>query len=280
MVDRFTWPSPARRRRLATGSASATGMATAGPSARFAFATDLIARRSWAPRSKPGRAPRPGFFFFWLALCLRRRLDRAQHLFARPAIDLEACGLLVGAERSARLHARLAVDLVLVEPRAREPALHRLDIPGSQLLRGRPRRRERLRARHAVGEMADEQHVEIGEIVFLDDEVVLRGQEGRAVDAFGLQQRGRLGLLGGSELLSTHRHKAFAQPLADRLRPRAHAGGAIALGGCLPLVTPARAALPPFVDELLRGGGQRIRHRMPDVDAAVAVEIDAVLVIF
>src|SRR4051794_25310516 len=91
------------------------------------------------------------------ALRLSRRLDRAQHLFARPAIDLETCGFLVGAERSARLHTGLAVDLVLVEPDARQPALHRLDVLGSQLLRGRPRRRERLRARHAVGEMADEQ---------------------------------------------------------------------------------------------------------------------------
>jgi hypothetical protein len=36
-----------------------------------------------------------------------------------------------------------------------------------------------MRADHAVGEMADEQHIQVGEIVFLDDEVVLRGQERR-----------------------------------------------------------------------------------------------------
>ena len=44
--------------------------------------------------------------------------------------------------------------------------------------------------------MADKQHVEIGEIVFLDDEIVLGDQERRAVKAGRLQQRCRLGALG------------------------------------------------------------------------------------
>src|SRR5947209_8008075 len=45
-------------------------------------------------------------------------------------------------------------------------------------------------------------------------------------------------------------------------------------------VESAHAALPALVDELLGCGGERIRHRMPDVDAAVAIEIDTVLVVF
>ena len=79
---------------------------------------------------------------------------------------------------------------------------------------------------------------------------------------------------------SAHRHEACAQPFADRLRHLGHAHGAIDIGRRAHLIGPAHARLPALVDELLRGGGQRIRHRMPDVDAAVAVEIDAVLVIF
>src|SRR5262245_38740012 len=63
---------------------------------------------------------------------------RAQHRFARPAVDLEAGGFLVRAERRAGLHARLAVELVLVETDARQVALHGFDIGGAQLRRGRP----------------------------------------------------------------------------------------------------------------------------------------------
>src|SRR3954454_2871191 len=87
---------------------------------------------------------------------LSRPAHRTQHRFARPAIDLEAGGFLVGAERRAGLHARLAVELVLVEADPRQMTLHGFDIGRAQLHRGAPRRCERLRAYHAVGEMADE----------------------------------------------------------------------------------------------------------------------------
>src|SRR5437879_1030389 len=89
----------------------------------------------------------------------------------------------------------------------------------------------------------------------------------------------RLRLLHGTELLPAHGYEARAQPFGDRLRHLRHAHGAIDIGGRLHLIGPAHTGLPALVDELLRGRGQRIRHRMPDVDPAVAVEIDAVLVI-
>ena len=130
-----------------------------------------------------------------------RRANRAQRCFAGPAIDLEAGGFdRRPAPRASS--SRLAVQLVAIEADAREVALHRLHVGGAQLGRRRPRRRERLRAGHAVAEMADEQHIQIGEIVFLDHEVIFRGQERRAVDPLRLQQRGRLRLLGGAKLLS------------------------------------------------------------------------------
>ena len=54
--------------------------------------------------------------------------------------------------------------------------------------------------------------------------------------------------------------------------------GAIDAGRNADLVGPALAALPALVGELLRRRSQRIRDRGPDVDLAVAVEIDGVLV--
>src|ERR1700693_3288548 len=46
----------------------------------------------------------------------------------RPAIELYAVCFLIGAERGPRLHAGLAVDLVLIEAARSEDVLHRLDI--------------------------------------------------------------------------------------------------------------------------------------------------------
>src|SRR6476620_2704024 len=212
--------------------------------------------------------------------CSAPRTHGPQHRFAWPAVDLEAGGFLIRAERRARLHAGHAVELVLVKADARQVTLHGLDIGRAQLRGGRPWRGERLRACHAVGEMADEQHIQVGEIIFLDDEVVLRGQEGRAVDALDLQQRGRLRLLDRTELLAPHRHKTCAQPFGDRFRHLGHAHGAIDIGGRFHLVGPAHTRLPTLVDELLRSRRERVRHRMPDIDPAVAVEIDAMLVVF
>src|SRR5580693_3712212 len=100
---------------------------------------------------------------------LMRRAHRTQYRFARPAIHLQSRRFLIGAERRAGLHPGLAVELVLVEAKARELTLHRFDVGGAQLRRGRPWRRERLRIAHAVAEMTDIQHVEIRKIIFLDD---------------------------------------------------------------------------------------------------------------
>src|SRR5262249_9837866 len=78
----------------------------------------------------------------------------AQHIRGRPAIELEAVRLLESAERKARLHAGLAVDLVLIKPLRREHALHPLEIGGLELHHFLPRRFERAFAADAIGEMA------------------------------------------------------------------------------------------------------------------------------
>src|ERR1700726_962381 len=85
-----------------------------------------------------------------LSVDLLRRADRAQHRFARPAIDLEPGRFLIGSEGGARQHSRFTVELVLVEAETRQSPLHRLDIDGAQLRRRRPWCCERQRARHAV----------------------------------------------------------------------------------------------------------------------------------
>src|SRR5688500_2167590 len=96
------------------------------------------------------------FCFRWLsALSAHMRED----LGSRPAIELQAVGLLIGAERGARQHAGLAIDLVAIEPELGHAALHRFDLRGAELRRLAPGRLERPRIGDAVAEMADEQHV-------------------------------------------------------------------------------------------------------------------------
>ena len=128
----------------------------------------------------------------------------------------------------------------------------------------------------AVAQMADEQHVEIGEIVFLDGEIILGGEERRTVEAGRLQQRRGLGALRGRELAAIGRHEAALEPFADRQRVVRNADGAIDIGRRVHLVGPAHTALPALADQLLGRRGERIRHRIPDIGAAVAVEIDGV----
>src|SRR3954469_2262921 len=138
------------RLRPAVLFASASGMVTAGASAASRSATDLNRQALNPPNPDLETRLRPGFSFS------ARRPDRAQHRLARPAIHLEPCRLLVGPERRACLHPRLAIYLVGIETDARQVTLHGLDIGGAQLGRSRPRRRERLGSYHAVAEVPDE----------------------------------------------------------------------------------------------------------------------------
>ena len=124
--------------------------------------------------------------------------------------------------------------------------------------------------------MADEQHVEIGEIIFLDDEIIFGDEERRAVKPGRLQQRRGLGALRRRERAAIGRHITALEPFADGKRVVRHAHGAIDIGRRMHLVGPAQAALPAFALQLLGGRRQRIRHRGPDIGMAVAVEIDGV----
>src|SRR5262245_29123780 len=155
---------------------------------------------AWAWRAKPKRSSSPPYG----ARPVGRRSPRAEagaHVveqgWRRPAVQLEAIGLLIGAKRRARQHAGLAVELVRIEAELGEPALHRLHVGGAQLRGLAPRRLERFWIENAVAQVADEQHIKIGEIVVLDHEVILRRQERRPVGALGHQQRSRLGKLVG-----------------------------------------------------------------------------------
>src|SRR5262249_52150183 len=186
-----------------------------------------------------------------------------------PAIDLEPVRLLIGAKCRAREHAGLAVDLVLVHAELGERTLHRLDLRGAQLRVLAPWRFERARVADALAQMADEQHVEIGEIVFLDDVVILEREKGRSVGAVGQEQRRRLVELGRSGLAAICERKSLFEPFAEWARDLGHANGAVHTLRRAHLIGPARAALPTLADELLRGGGKRVRHRFPDILLAV-----------
>src|SRR5882762_551281 len=117
--------------------ASASGMVMAGASAASRSVTDLTGwrgiHRALILKTRP--TLRPGLCFS------ARGADRTQHRFARPAINLEPGRFLIGAERRARLHPRLAVELVVIETDAREVTLHGFDIGGAHLGRSRPWRR-------------------------------------------------------------------------------------------------------------------------------------------
>src|SRR5580698_2439657 len=140
-------------RRAAVSCASASGTVMTGASAASRSATDptgmaLICNARFSTRPML----RPGFSFS------ARRAHRTQHRFARPAVHLEPSRFLVGTKCGTRQHSRLAVELVGIEAKPRELALHGFDVGGAQLGRCRPRRRERLRTDHAIAEMPDIQH--------------------------------------------------------------------------------------------------------------------------
>src|ERR1700722_5183548 len=105
-------------------------------------------------------------------LILACRLHVREHRGGRPAIDLQAIALLISAERGARQHAGLAVDLVMIVAAIGQDFLHAVEIAGRQLRDLAPRCLERTRLKHAVAQVTDKQHVEIGEIVLLDREVI------------------------------------------------------------------------------------------------------------
>src|SRR5262245_52369722 len=162
------------------------------------------------------------------ALILRRAaLHVLEHGRGRPAVDLDVVRLLIRAERRAREHAGLAVDFVLVEAELGERALHGLHLCGAQLRVLAPRRLERPRIADALAQVPDEQHVEIGEIVFLDDVIVLEREERGPIGALGQQQRGGLVELGGGGLAPIGRRKALLEPFAERTRHLRHADGAV-----------------------------------------------------
>src|SRR6516164_3728038 len=105
------------------------------------------------------------------------RLHLPEHRRSRPAIDFKPVALLIFAERGARQHAGLAVDLVVVITARGEKPLHPIEIDGRQLHEARPRRFERPRLADAIAQMPDKQDVEIGKIVFLDGKIILGGKK-------------------------------------------------------------------------------------------------------
>src|SRR5262249_18761924 len=156
----------------------------------------------------------------------------------------------IRAKRRARQHAGLAVDLVLVESPPRQLALHLFERQGLELLDLSPWRLERARARDAVGEMADEQHVKIGEVIVLKREVVRRREKRRTVRSCRHEYRRFRCELGTRELAIERRRIAALEPFGDL---RLHVGlreAAVRILRRTDLVAPALAALPAELGEM------------------------------
>ena len=191
----------------------------------------------------------------------------------RPAVDLQAVRLLVGADQGARVHAGLAVDLGDRIAQRLQALLDALDALGGELLDVGPGRRESGAAGDAVAEIADEQRVEVGHVVALDDEEVLERQERGSVGAGRRQDEGLL-----VERISGNGPRARADdaeldPLAERLGvvgPFLQAGDIL---GQPHLVAPGLVRHPALGAQLVGGRPECVRHRVPDVLAAVAVEV-------
>ena len=124
--------------------------------------------------------------------------------------------------------------------------------------------------------MADEQHVEVGEVVRLDDIEVLQREERRTVRTGGKKERGIGRELGRSELAAEGRDKPALDPFMDRQGDRRFSHRAVDGLRRAHLEAPRQAALPALVDQLPGGRGERIGHRIPDVAASVTVEIDPI----
>src|SRR5690348_10442844 len=117
----------------------------------------------------------------------RVTIERKPRRSAWPAIKFQSIAFLILAERGAREHAGFAVDLVVIIATRGEQLLHAIEICSRQLHDIAPRCFEWPRVGEAIAQMADEQHIKIGKIIFLDRKIVFGGQERRAVKAGWLQ---------------------------------------------------------------------------------------------
>src|SRR6185503_5031841 len=115
-----------------------------------------ICSLSWSPTSAapPWRRAVAALAGFG---AVRRRLDAyvLQQGLRRPAVDLQAVGLLVGADQRTRVHSSLAVDLGDGVAQPLQLLLDLLDALGGQLPDIGPGRAEVAAADNAVAEVAD-----------------------------------------------------------------------------------------------------------------------------
>ncbi len=130
-------------------------------------ATSSIAAFGWKATAGGRAASRSATDVRSTAACARA-------LRRSAAVDFQSALLLIRAERRAREHSRLPIDLVLVEAERREPPLHGSTCSvltarscSNGVSNGLP---PAIRS----AEMADEEHVEIRKIIVLEHEIIFR----------------------------------------------------------------------------------------------------------
>src|SRR5206468_3882070 len=137
--------------------------------------------------NKPEDASAPGSSMFG-----RLAAHLLEHGGGGPAVEPQPVRLLIGAEREPGLHAGFAVDFLRIIAEVGEPPLHLLELGGLELHHLGPWRFECPPVENAIAQLPYEQHVEIGEIVVFQHEIVRENQKTGPVDAGRQQERRRL----------------------------------------------------------------------------------------
>ncbi len=122
--------------------------------------------------------------------------------------------------------------------------------------------------------MTDEQGIEIGFVVGLQDIEIGRCDKGRAEPAGRHQQEAVAADLVFRQRLAVHPRDAKPYPVGDfaaLVRAFQRTGD---IGRHMRLKSPALAALPAILFEVIGNRRQRIGHRIPNIAPAVAIEID------
>src|SRR5258706_14588509 len=174
------------------------------------------------------------------------------------------------ADLPARVGADPTVNLVDGEALCAEALLDLLDILVGDLPDALPGALEIAATGDAVRQGADEQRIEIGQVVAPDHLVVLENQKGLAMAACGHHQVGLARRFLGRERPAEGPSHAELLPFADGAGMGRALERAVGAAGETNLVAPGLTPYPTLALQLARGRRQRVGHRLPDVLAPVA----------
>src|SRR6185437_8361494 len=206
---------------------------------------------------------------------LQHRID---HRLVWIAAQRQPKLLLLDADGPPRLEAGQPVDIPDVMTLRYQRLLQALDALARQALDRLPFAGElyrRVGGDH-VGDMTDEKRVDVGIVIELQHREIVGGEERRTLQSRRQHEEGRILKLVLRERAIFHPHDAKLDPFGDGagfVRPLL---GAVEALGQRDLIAPGLPAVPALAMQRIAGRAERVRHRVPDVAPAVAVEIDGI----